>query len=325
MMSLERFDPRRVGLVGGVALLALAVGLGVISTVSFGQRHYLAQLEHTAGLRAGESVQVAGVTVGEVRGVSLKGRQVEVEFTVDEDIRLGGDSTAAVKVLTLLGTHYLEVTPLGEGALEDDRIPLARTSVPYNLQDVIEATGTSLEELDSDTVATSLTVVADALRGTPDAARRAVDGVAALSQVAADRSTQMRQLLASARTVTGRLAANRDDIIELMESSNQILAELVRRRDVIHQMLLDSRRLATTITSVLDDNDAALDTLMTNFTSTLDMLQQQDADLTASITGLADLSRYFSNATGNGPWLDLKVASLIPDNTTCINPSGDCR
>ena len=324
MMSLERFSTRRVGVAGGVVLLALAIGLGVISTVSFGQRHYTAQLEHTAGLRSGESVQVAGVTVGEVRGVSLRGQHVDVEFTVDEDISLGSETTASVKVLTLLGTHYLEVTPAGGGTL-DDSIPLARTSVPYNLQDVIEATGASLDELDSDTIASSLTVMADVLRGTPDAARRAVAGVSELAQVAADRSGQMRELLASTSSVTGRLAANRDDIIELMDSSNQILDELTRRRDVIHQMLLDSRRLATTISSVLDDNDAELDTLMTNFTSTLDMLQEQDDDLTASITGLADLSRYFSNATGNGPWLDLKLASLIPDNLTCLNPSGDCE
>lgn len=324
-MSLERFSPYRVGLAGGVVLLAVAVLLGVVSTVSFGQRHYVAELEHTAGLRAGESVQVAGVTVGEVRSVRLDGRRVRVELTVDRDIRLGRSTTADVKVLTLLGTHYLEVTPQGGGSLRDDTIPLAQTSVPYNLQDVIEASGATLDSIDSRQVARSLGVMADALRGTPDAARRAVDGVSALAAVAADRSTQIRELLASTRSVTGRLAANRDDIVALLESSNQILAELVRRRDVIHQMLLDSRRLATTITDVIDDNDAELDRLMENVTSTLDMLQRQDDDLTASITGLADLSRYFANATGNGPWLDLRLASLVPDNFTCLNPTGDCR
>ena len=61
-----------------------------------------------------------------------------VSFVVDEGIELGSETTAEVKVATLLGTHYLQVDPQGSGNLADGRIPLDRTSVPYNLQDVLE-------------------------------------------------------------------------------------------------------------------------------------------------------------------------------------------
>ncbi|MDQ3155205.1 MAG: MCE family protein [Actinomycetota bacterium] len=325
MKPLSAYDNYRVGIAGGIGLLVMALLLLFISTASFGKERYSAYLEHTAGLRVGESVQVAGVDVGEVTGISLHGHEVRIEFTLDRKIRLGSATTADVKVLTLLGTHFLNVTPKGAGALRNDAIPLAQTTVPFNLQDVIESAGTSLEEFDSKKISASLTVMAEALRGTPDAAREALVGVSKLSRVAADRADQMRTLLASTRTVTGKLAANSDDIVEVMKQSNLVLAELVARRETIHQMLVDSQKLATAISGVIDDNDAQFAALMKDLTSTLKLLRDHEKGLGASIDGLASTSRYFANATGNGPWMDLHVPVAVPDNLSCLNPSGGCQ
>ena len=129
--------------------------VAAISFVPFGQQEYTAILEHTAGIRVGEEVQVAGVGSGEVRGIELDGHQVRVTFTLDQDVQLGRSTTASVKVATLLGSHFLEVEPAGTGSLPDDTIALSRTSVPFNLQDVIEGAHGELEDLDTKTVSRS--------------------------------------------------------------------------------------------------------------------------------------------------------------------------
>ena len=325
MKALKEHSTYRIGLAGGVCLLLMALVVAYLSTAAIGKSHYSAYLEHTAGLRAGESVQVAGVTVGKVTSTSLNGHDVKIGFTVDSGIHLGAATRAEVKVLTLLGTHYLNIVPQGSGDLKDSAIPLAHTSVPYNLQDVIEAAGNTLNEFDNKKISQSLTVVADALRGTPEAARAALSGVSALSKVAADRADQMRVMLKSARTVTGKLAENSDDIITLMKQSNLILAELVTRRDAIHKLLIDSQSLATAISGIIDDNDKEFDGLMKDLTTTLKTLKEHDKGLAESISGLAVTSRYFANATGNGPWMDLHISVPIPDNIACANPTGGCK
>ena len=66
-----------------------ALFVAAISFVPFGQQDYTAILEHTAGIRVGEEVQVAGVGSGEVRGIELDGHQVRLTFTLDRDIHLG--------------------------------------------------------------------------------------------------------------------------------------------------------------------------------------------------------------------------------------------
>lgn len=325
MKAIGDRDPYRTGIAGAVALLVVALVIGYFSTASIGKKQYVGFFEHTAGLRVSEDVQVAGVGVGEITAIALEDKKVRVEFSLDKDIRLGIDTTATVKVSTLLGTHYLEVVPKGSAELDAATIPLSQTSVPFNLQDVIEAAGTSLKTYDSKKISESLTVMADALRGTPEAAREALAGVSTLSKVAAERSDQMRRLLDSARTVTGQLAANSKELVALLEQSNLILEELVSRRDVIHRMLIDSERLATAVKGVIDDNESEFAPLMKNLSTTLELLRSHEQGLAASISGLSSTSRYFANATGNGPWMDLHVPVIVPDNVACLNPSGGCE
>ena len=74
-----------IGLIGLAVAALAAVGTVVLSSSSLGTRTCHAELEQTAGLRVGESVQVAGVDVGEVRGIQLAGDRVLVEFTIDDD------------------------------------------------------------------------------------------------------------------------------------------------------------------------------------------------------------------------------------------------
>ncbi len=142
-------DPFRIGLLAVAATVLLGLLVTVISTVSFGTKGYTARLEHTGGIRVGESVQVAGVDSGKVTGIEIDGTSVLVSFNLDRGIHLGSDSTAEVKVATLLGTHMLAIDPRGSGDLDDDLIPLAQTQVPYNLQDVIDKGTGALDELDS--------------------------------------------------------------------------------------------------------------------------------------------------------------------------------
>lgn len=317
MSFLERFDARTIGIAGVIATAALGLVVAAISFVPFGQRDVTAIVEHSAGLRVGEEVQVAGVGSGEVRGIELDGHQVRVGFTLDRDVKLGRSSRASVKVATLLGSHFLEVEPAGSGSLKDDTIPLSRTTVPFNLQDVIEGSSGALDELDGVTMSKSFQVLADALRDTPDEAKAAIDGVAQLSAVAAKRSDQMGALLSVSRQVTGDLARNSEEILDLLKQSKLVLEELTRRRDAIHAMLIDSRRLAAEISGVLADNEKQLDPLMKDFKAALANLRKQEKKVTASINGLGTMSRYFANAAGNGPWIDLHVPVALADNISC--------
>ncbi|GAA1727025.1 MCE family protein [Aeromicrobium alkaliterrae] len=317
-------QPRTVGLLGvvGVALLGLVV-LG-LSNASLGKHHATAIIEHTAGLRVGEEVQVSGVGVGEVTQIRLTKDAVAVEFTIDADIDLGSTSSAAVKVATLLGTHYLEVTPSGSGTLADDTIPLERTRVPYNLQDVIDGAQGQLSELDEEGLAEAMSVVADVLGRTPEEAQAAFAGVEALSAVAVQRTDEMAALLDASASFTGMLVDQQDEILTLLDQSSLVLEALTSRQAAIDALLVDAQDLADQVSGVLADTADDLDPLMTNLTASLDHLYAVRDSITSTLTSLSTMTVYLANASGNGPWIDLHVPSAIPDNLACLSPSREC-
>lgn len=319
-------DPFKVGLVA-IVLAGLVAGLVVwLSVVSFGTGTYTAVISHTAGLRPGEDVQVHGVPVGEVRSVELRDTDVLVTFTVDEGIELGEGSRAAVKVATLLGTHYLEVDPAGGGRLADGRIPLERTSVPYNLQDVLEGGTRRLEELDAPRLARALTAASRTLAAAGDDVGPALDGVARLSELVAARSGQTGELLRAAEQVSLRLHESDADITGLMEQATLVVREVTVRRQAIRRLLEQTTALSEALTAIVTETRADVAPALRDLDLALDALNAQDASLERVLDVMAPALRYVANATGNGPFLDLYVDDpAIPADDSLCQLQGGCR
>lgn len=323
MKALNTRDPFRVGVVALAFLVLLGAGVVVLSTVQFGTRSYTAVLSHTAGLRVGESVEVAGVPSGEVTDIALRTKDVEVTFTLDKGVDLGTESTAEVKVATLLGTHYLAVHPRGAGSLRDDQIPLAQTSVPYNLQDVLDNGTTTLEELDPVKLAQALTAVSSTLEQSSNDVGPALTSVGRLSALVSRRSSQTSQLLTAAKGVSDLLNSNTKDIYGLMRQTTLVVSEVTARREAISRLLVRTRVLADSLTGIVRDTRADLKPALADLDDALAALSREDAQLKKVITLTAPAMRYIANAAGNGPWLDLYTKSVIPaDDQLCL--VGDC-
>ena len=305
MKPLVQRDPFRIGVVA----IALGVVIGLViltlSVVSFGTTSYTAVIEHTAGLRKGEDVQVHGVSVGRVTGIELSDKHVVVTFVVDEGIELGSETTAEVKVATLLGTHYLQVDPQGSGSLAGGRIPLDRTSVPYNLQDVLEGGTKNLRALDADTLAEALTAVSETLSASAGDIGPALTGVARLSEVVTTRSSQVGELLDAARSVTDQLSESSDDIVGLMEQTNLVVNEVTARRDAIHQLLAETTGLSDALTAIVTQTRDDLEPALRDVNLALESLNKEDDALKRVLDVMAPAVRYVANATGNGPYVDL--------------------
>lgn len=317
MTSLASRDRFRVGLAALGAGAVVSALVLVATMVSFGSRTYTAMLEQTAGLRTGESVEVYGVPVGEVRSIELAGDQVEVRFTVDRDVELGQETSAEVKVATLLGTHYLAVTPAGSGRLST--IPLTRTAVPFNLQDVLEKGTGNLEELDAELLAKALTEASRTLSATDEEVGPALTGIARLSEAVVRRSDQTGDLLAAARGVTGQLAASSTDIVALMRQANLVIGEITDRREAIRTLLVETTTLTENLGAIVEDTERDLGPALRQLNRVLTTLRAEDATLQEVLGKIAPTVRYFANATGNGAWGDLwlKDPAMPPDDVHC--------
>lgn len=325
MKALENRDPFKLGILAIVVGLLLALGVVVLSQLSFGKSTYTALLAQSAGLKSAEDVQIAGVLVGQVKSVELDGDKVKVTFTVDSGVHLGSQTTAEVKVATLLGTHLLMVTPKGSGSLPNDQIPLAQTSVPFNLQDVLNQGAEQLQQIDAKQLATLLNTITNELSPSTADVGPALQGVVRLSTFIANRSGQIGQLLKAARSVTTQLSSSSSDLIALMQQTNLVIQEVTDRREAIHLLLVETSKLATNVNGIINDTKADTGPALTALNGTLAELRAQDAALRHVLDVMAPAARYLANATGNGPWVDLNTdGSVLPPNDLC-KKLGQCK
>lgn len=296
------------GLLAMSLVFAATYYADALPVVGGGQVH-TARFAEAGGLREGNEVRVAGVKVGEVIEIGLDEDVVEVRFRV-KDVRLGDRTSAAVKVKTLLGQKFLSLEPGGRDEL-DAAIPLERTTVPYDVSAALSDLSTTVEEIDTDQMAESFDVLADAFRDTPESVRAMVDGLARLSRTVSSRDEEIAALLESSSSVTRTFADRNEELAGIVQGGDQLLAELETRRQAIHDMLTGTRRLAVQLRGLVADNSAQLRPALQRLDEVSAVLDRNEGELEKAVAQLGPYYRVLASATGNGRWVDSYVCGLF--------------
>ncbi|MDP9219024.1 MAG: MCE family protein [Actinomycetota bacterium] len=320
-------DPRPIGAIG-IAVLALLVVLAFnVQKLPFigGGDTYHAAFAEAGGLKSGDPVRIAGVTVGKVTGVDLENAHVMITFTVRGSTRLGIRTEAAVKLQTLLGKKFLQLTPAGPGRLSGSgEIPLSRTTSSYDVVDAFSDLTTTTEQIDSDQLAKSLATLSTEFKDSPADVKASLDGLSRLSHTVASRNDALRELLSRANAVTGTVASRNGQVASLIQNGDLLLQELSARREAIHTLFLNTARLAQQLTGLVQDNRAQLGPALAQLHQVLTTLQRQEDSLSKGVRTLAPFTRVFANALGNGPWFDACVPNLVVPAVTPGLPSAGC-
>lgn len=311
-------NPFRLGLVAALVVLVLILGTLGFGELGLGQRRYVAEFAQAGELRVGDDVRVFGISVGEVTARELEGDHVLVSFRVARKVRLGAATQASIKLVSLLGGRYLDLRPSGTDDLTDDRIPLAHTTVPYDLQKVLQ-TGTPFgEDLDPVAFRDSLHAFADTFRGTGPQIGAALDGMSRVSDVITSRRDQIAHLINSADAVTQLLDTRSARLFALLGQSDTLVKELVRRRDLLRGVLTDLAGFTGELRGALAEDQDKIGPLLHDTADLTDVLKQQDDAVDRALELIGPAVRYGNNAVGNGPYLEgYAPFVIIPDNFLC--------
>ncbi len=300
-----------IGLVGSAVLLAVALRGNDLPLIGPDQTTYSAEFTDAGGLRAGDTVQVAGVVVGRVDAIDVEADHVVVDFELDSEIELGEETRSAVEVGSLLGQKYLDVTPAGEGELEGGAtIPLDRTTPAYDVVEAFEDLTDITAKVDTEQLATSLDTLADTFRNSGPQVRGALRGLSRFSKVVASRDRELEELLDHADTTAGVLDERRGDVVSLIKASNLLLGELQRRKAAVHALLVDTTALAEELRGVVEDNQETLTPALRRLERVTRMLAHHQRDLRAVVRNSHNYIATFNNVVGTGPWFDVVIPRL---------------
>lgn len=315
MKQFREMNPTRVGVIGTVALIVLVLcALNVRSLPFFDTgATYRARFVDAGGLNTGDAVQVSGKDAGRVTSIDIDHDAVAVTFTVDRQVVLGTDTGVEIATATALGARNLRVRPAGPGRLEPgSTIDVDRTTAPYQLTDALGDLTDTASELDTAQLRTSMQVLSETLRDTPDDVGAAVDGVMRLSETVASRDASLRELLTHAEQVTAVLAERSDSIDSLIVDADVVLAELDRRRGALGTLFANVDALSVEISNLIADNQAQLAPTLTKVNAVLDILNRNRDNIALAIERLGPYATELGEAVASGPFFNSYIQNLLP-------------
>lgn len=127
-------------LLGGIALIFLALQAGNMSTFSFGSTYRVqAHFDNIGGLKVRAPVKSSGVVVGRVAEVGFDNERFQaVAFLDMEDkYRFPTDSSASILTSGLLGEQYIGLTPGGEEDMLEQGSEIQFTQSAVVLEELI--------------------------------------------------------------------------------------------------------------------------------------------------------------------------------------------
>jgi phospholipid/cholesterol/gamma-HCH transport system substrate-binding protein len=312
------FRERNPVVVGAISI-AVIIGLILLAfnaeklPIIGGGDTYSADFSEAGGLKADDEVRIAGVRVGKVDSVALDGDHVKVTFRIQSGADFGTDTSAAIKVKTLLGAMYLSLEPAGPGQLpKGSEIPVSRTQSPYDVVQAFSGLARTSEQINTHQLARSLTTLADLTRDTPTNFRHALAGVSALSSNLAARDSQIGTLLQNLRSVSHTLNARDQDIVGLMSDSAVLFKAIDKRRQAIHNLLRSTSELSVELTKLVKQSRGDLKPALTHLSSVVDVLNKDSDQIDQSLRLMAPFYRVFANTLGNGPWFDTYIQNIPP-------------
>lgn len=314
---LESYNKIWLGTIGLIVIGAVLAGVVLFGNLNLGKTRYRAEFAQAAQIGTGNQVTVAGIQVGTVEGVQLAGDHVVVAFTARNDVHVGEESRAAIKLSTILGSRYLELSPAGTGHLDHRTIPLEDTEVPYDLQKTLAGATSTFLPLDADRVVDSVKTMNRTLQGLPDALPEALDNLESLSAIMAGRRDQLGTLLSNADTLTAMLHNQKADLGVLVLQGRDLLTEITTRRTSMQRLFASATTLVDRAEQILGD-EPAINQLLTNAQEFTAMMSDHDELLRNVLQTMPITVRNLANATGSGNAIDINVpAGAFIDSWMC--------
>ncbi|MDH6243803.1 MCE family protein [Mycobacterium sp. OTB74] len=222
-------------------VVMLLVGAGLV--VVFGQfrfsasNSYHANFADASRLKAGQDVRIAGVQVGSVQSVKLKGdNTIDVKFNLDKRFQLYTSSRAVVRYQNLVGDRYLEITS-GPGDLR--KLPPGGTIVKANTQPALDLDALLgglrpvLKGLDGQKVNEISNAVIEALQGQGGALADMLSSTGSFTETLASRDHLIGDAINNLNTVLGTVDAKGAQFNTSIDQLQQLISGLAKGRDPI--------------------------------------------------------------------------------------------
>jgi phospholipid/cholesterol/gamma-HCH transport system substrate-binding protein len=304
----------------------LAATIGNLPGGSFTKYHV--RFTDVTGLLPGNEVRIAGVKVGSVQSIGLKGDQADVVVKLEGHHRITEGNTIQVRYRNLVGERYLAIVE-GVGSSKDMKagstIPVERTQPALDLTVLFDGFRPLFQALDPKTINDVSFEIIQTLQGEGGT----VDTLLA-------RTASLTNSLADKDAVIGRVVDNLTTVLATVDQRDTELSNLVvQLRRLAEGFAADRKQIGASIDGIGELTDATAGLLagirpsLRNDITSLGVLAGNLDTARAELDGVLQrlpekLNRIVATASYGG-WFNFYLCGIKVSGVTLVNSAPRCQ
>jgi phospholipid/cholesterol/gamma-HCH transport system substrate-binding protein len=256
----------KIGLFLAVTLAIIVLFVFVVGDLGslFKKKGYLlyTYYDSVAGLERRTVVRLAGVKVGFVQNIRLKGNQAEVELSINPEVEISRDSKATLASLGLLGEKYVEILP-GED------------------KNMVQPGGAiaGVPSVGFDQLGVMLSSIGEEIKGTSQALRELLGGGGTRSNL----SDTLLNLSTFSAELNDFFRENKDNLTRSLEKSQQTIQNFDERAETVSK---DLDELIQLIKNTVEENRGNLKGNLENISELISKIEESLRLLSESLEKL---------------------------------------
>lgn len=240
-----------VGLVLALALLAPSCALiDRPDTYEVG-----VDFERAVNLYPGSPVRALGIEVGSITDVENRDGVVRVTMAIEKGTDLPADARAVVVPVTVLGERYVQLSPVYDGGPKlhgGDVIPIERTQVPFEIDELLRGLDDYLGQIDPERAGDLVTHLANLLEDQGQDLNDLIHNASGTLDLLADKGDELGAIVESLSQLTTTLGGRTESVQELIRSYNEVTSVLVTNQDDLNAFITNLDRAAVELGGLLE-------------------------------------------------------------------------
>jgi phospholipid/cholesterol/gamma-HCH transport system substrate-binding protein len=281
------------------SLAGVALGVEVDNPFEPERTVIHAEFERAVGLYDQSRVFADGVEVGQVTDIEGLPGSVRVELSIN-DIAIEADTSAILRLRSLIGERYVELTDVwtgdGERLESGDVIPLERTVVPAEITDVLDEAARVSKELDGATLNRVIEELAVVVGDDGAAVEALLEDLADAGDVVAARADDLDELIGSLDTAVATLAEKDQTVVSVLRNGTTVSQALLAQEGALDAAVQSIDTIVGDLAGFAGDQRQGLTDLAGSLSEVGELLAAHRADFERTVDYLPWASYGFARA-----------------------------
>ncbi len=310
----------KVAVFAAVCLVLLALLAARIGNLSFfsSRTTYSAELSDATGLSPSDDVKIAGVTVGQVTGVSLQRAHALVSFALNNGVALRSGTQVGLQWHNVLGQQFLYLYPNPRGRVlkAGATLPLAQDVPNADIGALLNSLGPLLGALHPDQANQIVESFAQTLQGNETQIDQLISNAASVSSTVGSVDAQVGQLVTDLNQVTSALAQRSGDLGQVISNLQGVSSSLASRNDLLDQTVANLGTVSAEVASLEANTHSSLSSAITDLDAVSAEIQSREGELSQGLSTLGAGLAPYVEISSYGQWFQIQAVYACAANET---------